>query len=618
MAEEIVREESRKHPRCRSQLNDAEEIHDVLENSLAREGTGEIEALVLNGGKFEKPLCLSADTFQMMTNLRLLHINCEVYSPMDLKLPSKKLRYINWNHYPLESLPLGFYVEKLVEIHLENSKVKKLWDGVQDLKNLRILNLSSKVLEELPDFSRAPNLEIVSLKNCRNLCSVHPSILSLPKLVSLDLTFCFQLKSLHSNNHSKSLKHLKLGGCYDLEEFLLSSSELKILNLNCTRVKTLILPSGGFNKLEELHTGSFLKSFQINECCLTSLKVLSFGGMKEVSNKRILEILFDSLHSLEILYLRSLVVSNIPDNISALPLLKILSLEGSSVMSLPTSIKNLSNLKQLLLRNCRWLRSLPELPPSITHLDVSECISLETIEFIPTTWMLEHYKKARLSFSFENCVNLGFSDHHITEFVQFTLIRAIYNIFCGARVCYPGSTIPKWFRYTQPTSSSITIELAPASSDDLLGFICCCLLPQCDIDYEESLALYSMFSCEDGEIKSMTNLVSNLSNDLRMDHILLWYEPLVRTSNRTHNRREDDEGITSKFAFSFYVEKCIETALVTHDIQICSTTHRCGVCQIYASECHNIVKKMELERKKGTKRKRSHHFDHLLLNNIGT
>ncbi|KAI9073777.1 hypothetical protein K1719_044274 [Acacia pycnantha] len=206
---------------------------------------------------------------------------------MDLKLPSKKLRYINWNHYPSESLPLGFYPEKLVEIHLENSKVKKLWDGVQDLKNLRILNLSSKVLEELPDFSRAPNLEII------------------------------------------------------------------------------------------------------------------------------------------------------------------LSLEGSSVMSLPTSIKNLSKLKQLILSRCRWLRSLPELPPSINHLDV--------------------------------------------KFVHFSLIRAIHNNFCGARVCYPGSTIPKWLRYTQPTSSSITIELARASSDDLLGFICCCLLPHYEIDNDESLALYKMF-----------------------------------------------------------------------------------------------------------------------------
>ncbi|KAI9072653.1 hypothetical protein K1719_045373 [Acacia pycnantha] len=573
MAEEIVREESRKHPRCRSRLNDAEEIHDVLENSLAREGTSEIEAIVLNGGKFEKPLCLSADAFQMMTNLRLLHINCEVYIPMDLKLPSKKLRYINWNHYPSESLPLGFYLEKLVEIHLENSKVKKLWDGVQDLKNLRILNLSSKVLEELPDFSRAPNLEIVSLRNCQNLCSVHPSILSLPKLVSLDLSFCFQLKSLH---------------------------KIRILNLLSTRVKTLIFPNGGFNKLEELRIGGFLKSFQINKCCLTSLKVLSFGGMKEGSNNRKLGILFDSLHSLEELYLRSLVVSEIPDNISALPLLKILSLEGSSVMSLPTSIKNLSKLKQLILSRCRWLRSLLELPPSITHLDVSECISLETIEFSSTTWMLEYYEKARLSFSFENCVKLGFANRDVTEFAHFSLIRAIHNNFCGARVCYPGSTIPKWLRYTQPTSSSITIELARASSDDLLGFICCCLLPQYEIDNDESLALYKMFSCEDGEIKSMTNLVSNLSNELRMDHILLWYEPLVRTSNGTHNKREDDEGITSKFDFHFYLERYIETGLMTN-IERCSIAHWCRVCPIYASECYNIVEQMELERKKGAK-----------------
>lgn len=149
--------------------------------------------------------------------------------------------------------------------------------------NLRILNVRSTELEELPDLSMASNLEIVSLNGCRNLRSVHSSILSLPKLVSLDLSWCCRLRSLQSENHrSQSLKHLELLGCNGLKELWLSSAEMRVLNLRTTSIKMLILPNGGFNKLEELYLGStLLRSFQINECCLTSLKILSFHGMKE-------------------------------------------------------------------------------------------------------------------------------------------------------------------------------------------------------------------------------------------------------------------------------------------------------------------------------------------------
>lgn len=59
--------------------------------------------------------------------------------------------------------------------------------------------------------------------------------------------------------------------------------------------------------------------------------------------------LFDGLCSLEELDLMSLQVSEIPDNISAMSMLKSLSLKGSSVESLPTSIKHLSKLKKKLL-----------------------------------------------------------------------------------------------------------------------------------------------------------------------------------------------------------------------------------------------------------------------------
>lgn len=57
-------------------------------------GTYRVEGIKWAGGKIKNPLSLDADALKRMANLRLLHINCEIYLPMDLKLPSKKLRIL--------------------------------------------------------------------------------------------------------------------------------------------------------------------------------------------------------------------------------------------------------------------------------------------------------------------------------------------------------------------------------------------------------------------------------------------------------------------------------------------------------------------------------------------
>ncbi|XP_054780103.1 disease resistance protein RPP4-like [Prosopis cineraria] len=97
---------------------------------------------------------------------------------------------------------------------MQHSNIKKLWDGVQDLVNLKMLDLRrSRQLMELPDFSMACNLEEVNLEGCESLHSVHPSILSLQSLVGLDVSDCRELESLESETHLESLSDLGVHNC---------------------------------------------------------------------------------------------------------------------------------------------------------------------------------------------------------------------------------------------------------------------------------------------------------------------------------------------------------------------------------------------------------------------
>ncbi|XLT47119.1 hypothetical protein HN873_039723, partial [Arachis hypogaea] len=66
-----------------------------------------------------------------------------------------------------------------------------------NLANLRRIDLDgSKQLIELPDLSKASNLETLSLCDCENLRSVHPFIFFLQKLIHVDLERCIRLKKL--------------------------------------------------------------------------------------------------------------------------------------------------------------------------------------------------------------------------------------------------------------------------------------------------------------------------------------------------------------------------------------------------------------------------------------
>ncbi|KAJ1420309.1 Leucine-rich repeat 3 [Sesbania bispinosa] len=164
-----------------------------------------------------------------MPNLRILvfkdfngnfrRIN-SVYLPMGLHSLPKNLRYFGWDGYPLKFLPPTFCPEMLVELSLQDSNVEKLWNGVQNLPNLEILDLNGSTrLIECPNLSRAPNIKHVNLSHCERLPFIDPSIFSLQKLEVLNVGACTSLKSLCSSSCPPSLRSVYALGCINLQEF---------------------------------------------------------------------------------------------------------------------------------------------------------------------------------------------------------------------------------------------------------------------------------------------------------------------------------------------------------------------------------------------------------------
>jgi len=84
-------------------------------------------------------LHVRVDTFSKMTELRFfrLHVPLDkkrltiVCIPKNIRPFSDKLRYLEWNGYPFNTLPRPFCAELLVEIRLPHSDVEYLWNGMQ-------------------------------------------------------------------------------------------------------------------------------------------------------------------------------------------------------------------------------------------------------------------------------------------------------------------------------------------------------------------------------------------------------------------------------------------------------------------------------------------------------
>ncbi|XP_054794535.1 TMV resistance protein N-like [Prosopis cineraria] len=197
----------------RSRLWELEDINEVLKN---KKGSKAMQAIVYR--YLGDDVVVHPQVFSETSNIRLLILSRDFKPFGGLKCLPSALKVFQWREFPLETLPFEAPLDKLVDIQMHKSKIKKLWNGVQFMKKLKRIDLSySRYLNETPDFSEVPNLEKLILEGCSSLVKVHPSLGKLHKVVLVNLCNCKNLKSLPRKLEMNSLIELNLFGCSKVE-----------------------------------------------------------------------------------------------------------------------------------------------------------------------------------------------------------------------------------------------------------------------------------------------------------------------------------------------------------------------------------------------------------------
>ena len=277
-----------------------------------------------------------------------------------------------------------------------------------------------KFIRKLPGL-RTPNLETLNLAGCGNLTEVHDNIGLLDKLKDLILYNCKKLEILPSNLNLKSLEFLYLGGCKRLKKFPQIHPEMKCLkklHLGGTSIRKLpsslrYLTSGleylflpeiqnldlsfaqyGFKSLRRLYLSHFDRNtvdlhmwvWPENFPVLKPLRLkylpsgpntlhLPVGQNLDLSFS---QYRFPSLTRLDLNYFdRNMVDLNIWLKPDRFPVLEILFLSNSNIVTIPESITTFTRLRYLNLDGCKQLQEIPRLPQSIGILNANKCRSLD-------------------------------------------------------------------------------------------------------------------------------------------------------------------------------------------------------------------------------------------------
>ncbi|MCH79769.1 disease resistance protein, partial [Trifolium medium] len=276
----------------RSRLMNAKDILDVLRHN---KGADAIEGIIFDLSQ-KVDLRFRAGRFNLMSKLRFLKFHIPsgkkrlgtVHLPENIMPFLDKLTYLEWNGYPLKSLPQPFRAEQLIQICLPHSKIQHLWCGVQELVNLEAIDLSEcKQLINFPDLFGVLKLKHLRLSGCENLCEVQASAFSKDTLDTLLLDRCTKWQSPMGEKHLKSLANFNVKGCSSLQEFSLSSNSITGLDLSNTGIEILHPSIGGMNKLSWLNLEDLnLTNLPIELSRLRSLTELRTVPQEETRSDR--------------------------------------------------------------------------------------------------------------------------------------------------------------------------------------------------------------------------------------------------------------------------------------------------------------------------------------------
>ncbi|XP_030958074.1 protein DA1-related 4-like [Quercus lobata] len=377
--------------------------------ALHKRGLEEVEGITL---RLPQPRNMQID-FGRMKKLKYLIVRnliCE-----DVKYLPNELRLIDWNEFPLPSLPATVNLQKLVALKVPRSHIKldEHFERCR-LPALKYMDFSDcENITKLPDLSViAPNIKRLELDYCENLVEIHQSVGLLEELEYLCLDGCENLKTIPRILKMKSLKHfyiLKIG----------------------QNTERLALPSSIGN--------------------LTSLQDLSIGS-KYLND---LPSCLSTLPNLETLYMYYF--ENFPKNLDipdCFPKLESLFVVASNITTLPDISSKFPQLKKLIIINCCNLQKIPKLPSCMDEVKVTGCNSLDS------------QSSRRLLSQFAEKVGLpqnivcprGSSHRDYASETNFAHKKG-FSFECDGVVLIQGSKIPKWFNH-QIGGSSISFSVS--------------------------------------------------------------------------------------------------------------------------------------------------------------
>ncbi|ESR51771.1 hypothetical protein CICLE_v10030550mg [Citrus x clementina] len=249
--------------------------------------------------------------------------------------------------------------------------LSELPDSIEGLASLVELQLDGTSIRHLPDqIGGLKMLDKLVMRNCLSLKTLPDSIGSILTLTTLNIVNASITRMPESIGILENLVILRLNECKQLEKLPASMGKLKSL-------VHLLMEETAVTELPE--SFGMLSSLMVLKMKKPSVKARN-SSAREKQKLTVLPTSFCNLSSLEELDAQGWRIGGkIPDDFEKLSSLEILNLGNNNFCNLPSSLRGLSHLKNLLLPYCQELKSLPPLPSSLEEVNVANCFALESI-----------------------------------------------------------------------------------------------------------------------------------------------------------------------------------------------------------------------------------------------
>ncbi|KAI9079575.1 hypothetical protein K1719_038479 [Acacia pycnantha] len=417
-----------------SRLWKYEEIKEVLKNN---KGSGEIEAIVSN-----KFIRRDGDMIEVIQDM--IEVHPEAFSDMS------RLKLLSFS--TAVKVPAG---------------LKKLSCA------LKFVRWPLFPLEALP----LPLDELVHIEMIfSNMKQLWNGIKSMNHLKFIDVSRSPNFTETPDFSNVQSLEHLRLGWCKSLVKVHESLGVLKkLVEVDLRRCKNLnSLPS----KLET-----------------NSLRKLDLYGCKKVEK---LPDFGDGMVNLLYVDVSCTAITSLPESLGSLTGLRYLNLSETGIINLSSDcFSGLVGLVFLSLEGCRWLVSLPRLPPRLIRLEAYGCSSMkrsldEQIFILVTS--LDHERRGQTKYVIsddeEENMLFPYDDVDETAFWLYELkkVEPEYDSFRKFIAVMPsGGKIPSWFEpnieYYDEESDRCEIEVeVPLNfrASKWSGIVVCLHLERCE------------------------------------------------------------------------------------------------------------------------------------------